>query len=106
MNKKYWLKGLVICVVIAIIGLIVEYVLAQQGLIQESFVLIPAKPFFLLYGMLLGLISKILHLSRYALISESIIQVFGLIIVSYGVIGAIIGWAYGKMKNRNSMVSQ
>ncbi|MBX4196291.1 hypothetical protein KW805_01760 [Candidatus Pacearchaeota archaeon] len=103
-NKPTWLKGGIIAATIFILSLFIIYVLSLINDQLDDLFLIPAIPIAIVEGILMpgcGFGGSILSGSPYYCIESQsyFIQVMAGLIV-YFILGALIGWIYGKIKNK------
>ena len=98
MNKKYWLRGALIGVIIYLLLFIIWTIISEQliGFVAVDIItlvaFLPASILFFVLGIYFEK-SPLLYPIIYALLAG---QGF--------VIGAIISWLYGKIKNRNKNI--
>lgn len=109
MNKRYWLRGGLLGLLILVLSVIFHRILWSLNIsIEITEILIIAKPFLLLTGIIMGLIAKFFQISReasYIFLENNIATIMITVnIMVYFFAGVIIGGIYGKIKNSKNKV--
>ena len=95
-KKRYWLRGLLIGLVIGIVYLILT--LFRYSDIGVGWILSGMSITLFAKIMFVPYIIPILIMDTFKL--SGLIIYLGLFLIEFIIIGTLIGWAYGKIKNR------
>ena len=102
-QKRYWLSGGTVSSVIGIVFLLLIYA-TKSELIFSFPLIILSFPFFIGGITSWAFLDLGFQNSTWELSTLGTILNFTLVILIYFLIGAFLGWLYGKIKNRNEVI--